>query len=857
MKPLRRRHLRKGTEGFWQVLTGTNGRGTAAIRLRALGLCLTLGLLLVGCSGGTTTSDGDTAIQTHTAAPPEERGHITQVEAENRIHPSSSTKGASAPGYALIAPWLEAFVASPVLEQRDTNTGTTMAVLGAISVLADQEANFFYTVCSLNLGEYLAGDERYKEYPHVVDAVRDAGLATYPSGWNGSQTSLVLAQASAFGLVDSDYYSHHCGDGNFEDPDAKRTEVSADTFKMYATRIMRNLNGELLCSNYDADKPNCQYTGSGKSWKKPDSLVDTLKSIIEAQKLAVISTIVYEDLDNMGLSQSFYPFSEEPDVDVPNVWSLGDDVEACRRNGQYSGKPCRLATHEMIAFGYIDHPSDPDQGLFVLRNSWGQDLGDNGNFYMTYGYAEQLLTTIAALTGPVGHTMHTNNVSLYFADFGQKGPDLMDLSGVRLTGFELLDDLVTDKQAPDGSDTVYCDNDSNTLPCECKEGKDAGKGGSDGNCGFVQRDGRVAGTLSFHCGRSKTDDPGTWFMNHGKNIPLPTLLPSEESFFKEKGIYPSEVNFAFNARLTFSVPNPDPEGDTTYISCQDMLFAQSSGKKISGQGFALTLSSDTVSIAHDATKLYLDPADVKEWAGLALDVGGLIKDILEFIFGHHNYWFLASSGSAGFHFAESAGGDLTPSLTFKCPATNGSYYAVRVATEAIFNWSEKADTFAVHGIQILEEKWTEDTDVKCTNNKTSVTCDSDALPSLHPVAPSDLCEVSGNSYEDDDGTLWYGGNPGHSCDETCAQQQLSCDLDKTVSIGSGGSDTDCRDMLKNLGSADHDLIRYTGGNDPSGCGQVEPNDPTHPGKFVVDADPPTTCEASHDTRCRACACQPS
>ena len=48
------KHLRKGTEGFWQVLTGTNGRETAAIRLRALGLCLTLGLLVFawGCGSG-------------------------------------------------------------------------------------------------------------------------------------------------------------------------------------------------------------------------------------------------------------------------------------------------------------------------------------------------------------------------------------------------------------------------------------------------------------------------------------------------------------------------------------------------------------------------------------------------------------------------------------------------------------------------------------------------------------------------------------------------------------------------------------------------------------------------------------
>ena len=120
--------------------------------------------------------------------------------------------------------------------------------------------------------------------------------------------------------------------------------------------------------------------------------------------------------------------------------------------------------------------------------------------------------------------------------------------------------------------------------------------------------------------------------------------------------------------------------------------------------------------------------------------------------------------------------------------------------------------------------------------------------------PTTYARFLGTVYKDDDGTLWYGGNPGDSCDETCKQQQLLCDPDKTASIGSGGSDDDCRDMLMKLGSANHDLTRYTDGNDASGCGQVEPHDPTNCDKFVVDAIPKTTCGASHDTRCRACAC---
>ena len=857
------KHLRKGTEGFWQVLTGTNGRETAAIRLRALGLCLTLGLLLLGCSGGTTTSDGDAAIQTHTAAPPEERGHVTQKEAAVKVHSSPGIEMSKALAAALVAPRAAAFGASAVLSQGDTNTGTTMAVLGAVSVLAGEDPTFFNPICNLNLGEYLASKGDAGTDESIAEFLRGAGLSSYPSGWRGSQTSVVLAQASAFGLIDSDYYAHHCEGGNLDSNAVDRSDMAVDEFKRYSTLVKHFLSSELLCSNYDANEPDCQCAGSGKPCEEASTLVASLKSLIDAQNLAVISTLVYEDLDNLGLSQSFYPFSADADTSIPNVWALSDAVAACRKDGNHEGRACQLATHEMIVFGYIDHPSDPDQGLLVLRNSWGDALGDKGNFYMTYGYAERLLTGVAAMgrkPGLVGTTMHTNSVSLYFSDsdFGQQGMDVMDLSGVRLTGFELMDNNVTDGEAPDKGDTVYCDNDDETLPCTCDEGSDAGKGESHGNCGFHQPDSRIAGTLRFHCGRDKDKSAGTWFKDHGKNIPLPTVLPSDDSFFKDKGIYPSEINFAFNARLTFSVPNPDPDGDTLYITCQDMLFAQSSGKKIDGASFGAMLTKDTVTMAADGLGVFLDPADVKGWASLALDVGGLIGDVLKFIFKSDTYWYLSSTGSAGLHYSVPVEGPDTPSLTFKCPATNDHYYAVRVATVAVFNYTQQLDTFAFHGMQILDEKWTEDTDVKCTNNKTSVTCDSDALPSLHPVAPSDLCEVSGNSYKDDDGTLWYGGNPGHSCEETCAQQQLSCDPDKTASIGSGAEHfNDCRDVLIKLGSADHKLIRYTGGKNPSGCGQVEPNDPDHPSWFVIDADPETTCGASRGTRCRACACQPS
>ena len=51
----------------------------------------------------------------------------------------------------------------------------------------------------------------------------------------------------------------------------------------------------------------------------------------------------------------------------------------------------------MVITGYDDlavvkdHVGHRHQGLFTLRNSWSAWVGDWGNFYMSYDYAELLL----------------------------------------------------------------------------------------------------------------------------------------------------------------------------------------------------------------------------------------------------------------------------------------------------------------------------------------------------------------------------------------------------------------------------------------------------------------------------------
>lgn len=693
--------------------------------------------LASGCGDGPYGSRGDDALHSHTRTSPESLNHVTQTEAEARIRPSRGVAGSDADVSALVSPWREAFVGTPVLAQADSDASATLALIGALGVLADDEPDFFQAACSLRLGRLLSSDDEYENHPDLARVVQDAALTTYPNGEKGSLLSIELAQAHTFGVIDSAYYSGYCDTPNPRDPSSQARVESVGDFRRFATPTAGFADGEIRCTNYRADRPNCQCTSASEPCESAGTLVQTLKETIDAGQLAAISTIVFEAIDNLGLGLTFYPFSEPSGELLPNVWDLSDAVRACRTAGADRGRSCEPATHELIVFGYIDHPSDPAQGMLVLRNSWGPDLGDGGAYFMTYEYAEDLITAIATLSQKGRVRMHTNAVTFYFPGFDFYGPDVMDVSAVRVSEFELLESQVTDGQAPNGHETLYCSTTEETFPCSCFE--DARADGQDGTtCGLHSGGPKLVSDLKIYAGRHKTKGPADWFKNRGTTIPLPAAGSATPGFYQDKGGYPPEVNFAFKSRVTFRLPaNPQQDGEAVYASCQDMLFAQSSGKKIeAGAHFAANATKDSISVGLKVGEIVTDAASVFDVFTLGLDVGEFVDALIDFLIGKESYWYLTATGSAGYSAAlvETAADEWeSPSLAFKCPATNGSYYVVRIATRDIFRWSPEGAEFVVHFIQILDDRWTDDPDVDCViEDGTKVVCDPEALPHLDP-----------------------------------------------------------------------------------------------------------------------------
>ena len=77
-----------------------------------------------------------------------------------------------------------------------------------------------------------------------------------------------------------------------------------------------------------------------------------------------------------------------------DTWLLTPEIiDDFNNNPQYAG-------HELLITGYDDNAYAKDdfgrvhQGLITLRNSWGDKVGDQGTFYMSYNYFRALVMEV-------------------------------------------------------------------------------------------------------------------------------------------------------------------------------------------------------------------------------------------------------------------------------------------------------------------------------------------------------------------------------------------------------------------------------------------------------------------------------
>ncbi|MCC5791038.1 MAG: C1 family peptidase [Legionellaceae bacterium] len=253
----------------------------------------------------------------------------------------------------------------PVLDQGAHGTCVTFAVTAAYDA-ALRFGDGISQLCQLQLGNYLSAN------------------GYTPSGWDGSFGHLILSQMDHFGYVDkAQEAAHGCGgmtEYPLEDENDPASSMTLEDFHQLSTPIDSEtvtwssiLNVNDAFEDYHADQ-----------------IVFDIKTALSKNERVVFGVLL--GALEQGFLGAVGTYHQHQDS-----WILSPDLLRAIVLSPFMGG------HEMIITGYDDNAIAYDddgnayKGLFTLRNSWGEDVGDQGNFYMSYDYLKTLIWEAARI----------------------------------------------------------------------------------------------------------------------------------------------------------------------------------------------------------------------------------------------------------------------------------------------------------------------------------------------------------------------------------------------------------------------------------------------------------------------------
>lgn len=247
----------------------------------------------------------------------------------------------------------------PVLNQGNHGTCVTFAATAAIDAVLDK-GDYISQLCQLQLGSYLENN-------------------TYQSsGWEGSWGRSVLSQLEVFGFVSkTQQRANACGSLSEYPLIAPKSSEELPLVTYHPLSESMTLNSVAWSAVLDdygimLDNPS------------PNQILHTIKQILNAGDRLTIGVLLLNfDQGTIGALGTFHT--------THDTWVLTPEME------NSIDDKTEFAGHEMILTGYDDNAVATDEqgktyyGLFTLRNSWGPQIGDHGNFYMTYDYLKTLI----------------------------------------------------------------------------------------------------------------------------------------------------------------------------------------------------------------------------------------------------------------------------------------------------------------------------------------------------------------------------------------------------------------------------------------------------------------------------------
>lgn len=254
----------------------------------------------------------------------------------------------------------------PVLDQGMHGSCVTFAITAAIDAIIG-EGDYVSQLCSLELGSYL------EEFSFI------------PSGWDGSDGPSVIDQIIRFGIVNKENQKAGACAGvtDYPAPYAINTGIPlpVDEFSQLSEDISEKIFPVYLL-NYMQRFEEAFNVGEQMN----DVLFKVKQTLHSGHRVAFGTFVVVTPYCGPGACAQY---QNEHDT-----WALTKEIET---------PPFSLAGHEMIIYGYddfaeaVDSEGNKHQGLFIIRNSWGPEAGDDGDYYMTYDYFLKFVLSVEAI----------------------------------------------------------------------------------------------------------------------------------------------------------------------------------------------------------------------------------------------------------------------------------------------------------------------------------------------------------------------------------------------------------------------------------------------------------------------------
>lgn len=257
----------------------------------------------------------------------------------------------------------------PVLDQGAHGSCVVFANTAAVDASL-KKGDYISQLCQLQLGNYLEAN------------------GYVPSGWEGTSGALVLSQMDTFGMVSKQQEMlHGCG-GLYQYPrggDAPTSSMSVEEFHQISESLI-NESHEIVWI------PLLNFYQANSDAKTGDRILTDLKASLTAGDRVTFGVLL-PDVD-LGVAGAVGHYKENNDTWVLTNRILMDLI----------ARPDMIAGHEMVIIGFNDSAVAQDsngkihRGLLTIRNSWGEKIGDHGDFYMSYDYFKLLVIEAQRIT---------------------------------------------------------------------------------------------------------------------------------------------------------------------------------------------------------------------------------------------------------------------------------------------------------------------------------------------------------------------------------------------------------------------------------------------------------------------------